>query len=297
MQAQALQGLGVRPPRLALLAHRATPTNHALVAAWRASGLEAGLMSPREALACLHAGDLALGRLDVRPSFDGVEDGLWHLRRLERAGVRVINRAPALLAAHDKLATARALERAALPHPETAHVEADRPTSPLSPPVVLKPRFGSWGGDVVLCETRRALRRNLARLGARGWFGKHGVLVQEFVPPQLHDLRVVVAGGHVVGAVRRVRAPGEWRTNISLGASRVPVEPSARACALALAAMAALGLDLAGVDLLPTASGDYVVLEINGAVDFTRSYLRAADIFQVAATALLAGRGRIQALA
>jgi glutathione synthase/RimK-type ligase-like ATP-grasp enzyme len=91
--------------------------------------------------------------------------------------------------------------------------------------------------------------------------------------------------------MRRVPAPGEWRTNVALGASRVPVEPPARATALALAATAALGLDLAGVDLLPTRSGDYVVLEVNGAVDFTRGYLRGADVFELALASLL-GAGR-----
>jgi glutathione synthase/RimK-type ligase-like ATP-grasp enzyme len=57
---------------------------------------------------------------------------------------------------------------------------------------------------------------------------------------------------------------------------------------LALAATAALGLDLAGVDLLPTETGDEVVLEVNGAVEFTRAYLRGADVFTVALSALLA---------
>jgi RimK family alpha-L-glutamate ligase len=280
--------------RLGLIGYRPTPTNRALVAACRRLGLEAALLSPGDALASLRPNDVAIGRLDVRPTFDGVEDGLWHLRRLERAGIHLLNPAGPLLAAHDKLATTLALERAGLPHPATRHLEPGQALTEVEFPVVLKPRFGSWGGDVVLCEDESALRRGLAELRQRTWFRRHGVLVQSFVPSPGYDLRLVVAGRQVIGAVRRVPAPGEWRSNVMLGASRVPLDPPARACGLALAATAALGLDLAGVDLLPTATGDEVVLEVNGAVEFTRAYLRGADVFTVALTALLGHVGKAQ---
>ncbi len=87
------------------------------------------------------------------------------------------------------------------------------------------------------------------------------------MPPLGWDLRVVVAGGRVVGAARRVAAPGEWRTNVALGgrSETAPAPPLARA--LAVAAADAICADLVGVDLLPTADG-YVIAELNGAVDF-----------------------------
>ena len=65
--------------------------------------------------------------------------------------MRVLNGPEGLLAAHDKLQTARALERAGLPHPATRHVTDLSELSALELPLVLKPRFGSWGRDVVLC--------------------------------------------------------------------------------------------------------------------------------------------------
>ena len=106
---------------------------------------------------------------------------------------------------------------------------------------------------------------------SRPWFQRYGALVQELVPPAGYDLRLIVAGGDVVGAVRRDAAPGEWRTNVSLGGSRRRARPSASAAALGIAAAAAIGADLVGIDLLPPGDS-YTVIELNGAVDFDRSY-------------------------
>ncbi len=120
----------------------------------------------------------------------------------------------------------------------------------------------------------------------RPWFQRHGALVQELIPPVGHDLRLVVAAGVVIGATRRIAAPGEWRTNVSLGATRSPTRPTAAACALGIAAAAAINADLVGIDLLPTEEG-YSVIELNGAVDFDASYaLPGHDVFRDAADAL-----------
>ena len=191
------------------------------------------LYSPEQAVAQLRHGDAALGRLDVLPTLDGVEDGLWALGSLAAGGIRTLNRAGALLAAHDKLLTARLLLRAGLPHPRTRLLSPGGPLPELRLPVVVKPRFGSWGTDVVRCADLAALRRHVRELELRPWYRAHGALVQELVPPQGSDLRIVVAGGAVVGAIERVASKGEWRTNVALGAERRPVEPPSFACMLA----------------------------------------------------------------
>jgi glutathione synthase/RimK-type ligase-like ATP-grasp enzyme len=120
------------------------------------------------------------------------------------------------------------------------------------------------------------------------WFRRQGALVQALIPPQGYDLRIVVAGGEVVGAVERRARRGEWRTNVALGGRRRPVEPEPGARLVALTAASAVGADLVGVDLLPGPSGGYVALEVNGAVDFTPEYaLDGSDVFEDAAAALL----------
>ena len=95
-----------------------------------------------------------------------------------------------------------------MPHPRTAHVVSARAGTTLEPPVVVKPRFGSWGRDVLLCEDRAQVTAALEELSTRPWFRRQGVLVQELVPPLGHDLRIVVAAGQIVGAVRRISPPG-----------------------------------------------------------------------------------------
>jgi RimK family alpha-L-glutamate ligase len=270
--------------QVAIVAHHRTSTNLALASA--RPGLR--ILEPAIAARTFGEGDVAIGRLDVAESLGGIEAGLWELARLDGAGVRVLNRPRTLVAAHDKLATSRALWDAGIAHPRTAHVTAPSDSVPLDPPVVVKPRFGSWGLDVVLCEDAAALRRHLFAIADRPWFASQGALVQELIPPRGHDLRLVVAGGAVVGAIRRVAPPGEWRTNVALGAVREPVEPTAEACELAIRAAAAVEGDLVGVDLLPRPDGEFVVIEINGAVEYNAAYsLHGADVFRRTVDALL----------
>jgi RimK family alpha-L-glutamate ligase len=273
--------------RFAVVAHRSSETNVALVRAAQRIGLDAGLLEPRQALLSLEPGDVALARLDVREGLDGIESGTPELERLAEAGVEVLNPPRALFAAHDKLLTARALRSAALPHPHTSLIAAGIPAPAPELPLVLKPRFGSWGRDVVLCRTADELDAALENIAFRDWFQEHGVLAQELVPPQGWDLRVLVAGGRPVGGAKRVAAPGEWRTNVSLGGRSEPAAPPPLALSLALQAAAAIGADLVGVDLLPTRSG-FVVAELNGAVDFRASYaLGLESVYSVAVEALL----------
>jgi RimK family alpha-L-glutamate ligase len=175
---------------------------------------------------------------------------------------------------------------AGLPHPKTVHLPHAESPIGLPLPFVLKPRYGSWGVDVFLCETKSALEVVLEEIRDRPWFIRHGALLQELVPSTGRDTRVLVAGGRVVGAVQRVAALGEWRTNVALGATREPVTPSPEACRLAIAAANAIGAHFVGVDLLPH-DGGYVVLEINGAVEFDNGYdLAGQDVYAEIASAL-----------
>ena len=273
------------PGRVAVIGFQ-QEANVLLAAAWPLRSIDAELLQPERALEVLGPGDTAVLRLDVLRTLDGVEPGLGLVDELSRRGVRVLNRPSALLAAHDKLRTARALVAAGVPHPRTVHVPARDVNPALLPPVVVKPRFGSWGADIYRCETADELDRVLDSVRSRSWFRRHGALVQQLLPPQGYDLRLLVAAGRVVGAAERVASPGEWRTNVALGGTRRRATPTAAACALGVRAVAACGLDLAGVDLHPVGN-THVVLEVNGAMEFNGDYdLPGEDVYDAAASAL-----------
>jgi RimK family alpha-L-glutamate ligase len=272
--------------KFAVVAHRRSATNNALVASGRALGFDSELVDPHRALSLLVPGDIALARLDVREGLDGIERGTGELERLAAGGVDVRNPPGTLVVAHDKLLTARALRLAGLPHPHSTLLSPALPAAVPELPVVLKPRFGSWGRDVERCTTADELDAALVRLQRKAWFVEHGALAQELVEPKGWDLRVVVAGGRVVGAACRIARKGEWRTNAALGARVEAVDPPPLARALALAAAEATRADLVGVDLLPTGNG-FVILELNGAVDFRPVYAPARDVFADAVAALL----------
>jgi [lysine-biosynthesis-protein LysW]--L-2-aminoadipate ligase len=271
-------------PMVAVVGGAANPTNLDLVRKWQALGIDACLLSGAEARNELRPGDIAVGRLDVLRTLDGIEDGLLELLELRADGVRVVNSARALLNAHDKLRTAERLATAGIPHVPTQHVRELQEVE-LRPPLVVKPRFGSWGADVFCCDDGEALSTVFAEIAGRDWFKKHGAIVQPLIAPVGRDLRIIVAGRLVVGAESCVSAPGEWRTNVGLGGTRLPTAAWSAPSELALAAASAVDADLVGVDLLPSSDG-YLVLEVNGAVEFDGTYSVGGDLYEQAADAL-----------
>jgi RimK family alpha-L-glutamate ligase len=282
-------------PTVFIAGSTASTTNERLRQACAATGAHSLVASTEIAAELARPGDVVVGRLDVRPTLDGIQPGLGRLLQLRSVGIRVVNDANALVATHDKLATMLLLHAAELPHPRGAHVLSAEACPDFAPPYVVKPRFGSWGRDVHRCESRADLRAHLWALNHRPWFRRQGALVQELIPPRGFDLRLVVSGGALVGAIERVAAPGEWRTNIALGGSRRHAEPSDVACALAIEAARAVGGDLVGVDLLPGDNG-WQLIEVNGAVDFTDDYaLDDRDVFTRAVEPFVPGSG-IEAL-
>lgn len=270
--------------RIAVVGTRANESNEALVGAWRGFGLDCELAAAHDTLSGGY--DVAVGRLDVLPTLDGVEPGLLELLWFERRGGRVHNSALSLLRTHDKLRTAAALARAGLPHPRTVHLRPGAFAPLPDAPLVLKPRFGSWGRDVRLCTTAADFETAIGELSGRPWYRRHGVLVQEAIPSPGRDLRLLVAGGRIVGAIERHAAAGEWRTNLSVGGTKRSAHPSSAARALATSAAAAVGADFVGVDLLPLANGAYTIIELNGAVDFDDAYGNGSDVFEAVAGAL-----------
>lgn len=189
--------------------------------------------------------------------------------QLETMGVAVVNRAEAILRARDKLRSLQCLSAAGLPLPRTVAIsgpaELDRVLDRVGgPPVVLKLLQGTQGVGVILAETRSAAEATLETLWALG----ESVLVQEFVVESKgRDVRVLVVGGEVVAAMRRTAREGEWRSNLHRGGGAAAVDLEPAYGRTAVEAVRAVGLGVAGVDLLETRDGPRV-MEVNASPGF-----------------------------
>jgi ribosomal protein S6--L-glutamate ligase len=183
------------------------------------------------------------------------------LARYEAAGGIVINPARAIEAAVDKFLTTAKLQAAGLLSPRTICCqtadEAMLAFEQLGRDVVLKPLFVSEGRGITrLNDENLALRafKMLAQLGAV-------LYLQEFIPHEGHDIRLLVIGDRILGMRRQNKL--DWRTNISRGATAEPFTPDDSLIEIARRAAAAVHAPLAGVDLLPGNDGRLYTIEVN----------------------------------
>jgi ribosomal protein S6--L-glutamate ligase len=125
--------------------------------------------------------------------------------------------------------------------------------------MIIKLLEGTQGLGVVLAETKNAANSVLEAfngLGAR-------VIAQEFIKEAGGaDIRAFVVDGQIVGAMKRQGKEGEFRSNLHRGGSATIIELTDEEERTALKAAKAMGLGVAGVDMLQSEKGP-LVLEVN----------------------------------
>lgn len=217
-------------------------------------------------------------------SFEQVTRRLALLHALQALGVPVYNDARAIERSADKGMCSLLLHAAGIASPPTwvteSLAQAQRIVmreSAAGHALVLKPLFGSqgkglrrvgWvdGRQVPLLRVQPpgAGRRGGAKAGA-ALPGGVGYL-QRYLAPHTrpgYDWRVLVIGGRARAAMRRVS--GHWIHNIAQGAVATACLLTPELARLSERATQALGLDYAGVDLMPdTRTGEAQVIEVNG---------------------------------
>lgn len=203
---------------------------------------------------------------------------LYAASALEAVGVTVVNTAAATHLSGDKWHTSAALLAHGLPTPATAlAVTPDAALKALEEigyPAVIKPLVGSWGRLVTRVTDRSMASVVLEHIAALPSPQSHVVYLQELVPKADHDIRVIVIAGEAIGATHR--RGEEWRTNVARGAVSEFRPLDSDIAGLAVAAAAAVGTDIAGVDLIEDKEGRLTVLEVNDRVEF-RGFQQAHD--------------------
>ncbi len=122
-------------------------------------------------------------------------------------------------------------------------------------PLVAKRIFGSQGLAVHLVNNLEDIQRLLAE------YGRGRLLLQPFVQSDF-DLRIIVIGKKVLGAMKRIHPQNDFRNNYSLGGSVENFPLSDEIINISVKAAEVLGMDFCGVDLI-IENGQYKVLEVN----------------------------------
>jgi ribosomal protein S6--L-glutamate ligase len=223
-------------------------------------------LDPRNPEVHYRGGDV-LGSVDaviprIRPSVTFF--GCAVTRQFESMGVQVLNNAQAIAVSRDKLFASQEFVRAGLNMPVTGFADSPRDTADLirmvgGAPLIVKLLQGAQGKGVVLAETQKAAESVINALQSLD----ANLLVQEFIKEAGGtDLRCFVVGGKVVAAIERRAAEGEYRANLHQGGTARMVQLEAAEKQMAVKACKALGLDVAGVDILRSDRGP-LLLEVN----------------------------------
>ena len=186
------------------------------------------------------------------------------LRQFEMMGVFPLNESIAIARSRDKLRSLQLLSRKGVSLPVTGFAHSPSDTNDLiqmvgGAPLVVKLLEGTQGIGVVLAETNAAAE---SVIKAFKGLNAH-ILVQEYIAEARgSDIRCLVVGGKVVGAMQRTAKEGEFRANLHQGGTAKVIKITPEERSMAVRATKIMGLNVAGVDLIRSKHGS-LVLEIN----------------------------------
>jgi RimK family alpha-L-glutamate ligase len=201
------------------------------------------------------------------------------LRQFERMNVPTLPNSASIEASKDKMYANQILAQAGLPIPKTMLTrfpcKAELVEKVVGFPCVLKVVTGSHGKGVYLCENAKQFE-DLSELVSSIDF-KASMIIQEYIShSEGRDLRVIVIGGRVVGAMQRKSTDGSFKANISRGGQGEAYDVDDEMEMLSIQVAKVLDLDIAGVDLLFHPDG-YRICEANSSPGF-KGFEKALDI-------------------
>ena len=188
------------------------------------------------------------------------------LRAIEEYEVRLINSRESLELASDKLLTSILLEKHNIPTPKTIVCEDPNEAlasfEELGKDVILKPLFGSKGIGMSRLNDRGFAENVIYKLSHLNEI----FYLQEFIEHNNRDIRVLVIDDKAIAGMYRVS--DNWKTNIHAGARVEPIELTSELKSLAIKAAKAVKTEIAGVDIVESENG-YYVIEVNSIPGFT----------------------------
>lgn len=196
------------------------------------------------------------------------------LRQLEMAYSRTffMNRSIAIMRSRDKLRSTQLLARAGVAIPKTVFSRNETDIDVLldeigGTPAIIKLARGTHGNGVVLAETKKAATSVLQAFYLTNSDGTN-VLLQEFIRESAGtDIRAFVVGSQVVASMKRQSLDGDFRSNLHKGGEGAIVKLTDAERKMCVRAARAMGLIVAGVDLMRSQRGP-LILEVNASPGF-----------------------------
>lgn len=204
------------------------------------------------------------------------------VRQLEMQGVYTVSGSLAIARSRDKLRSLQLLAKAGVGIPKTVvsrnSADIDNLLEKLGGmPVIIKLARGTHGNGVVLAETKKAAKSVLQAFYLTNEDGTN-VLLQEFVEESAGtDIRAFVVGGRVVASMKRQSLDDDFRSNLHKGGEGTKVKLTDEEKKMAVKAAKAMGLNIAGVDMMRSNRGP-LILEVNASPGFGIEKVTGRDV-------------------
>jgi len=204
------------------------------------------------------------------------------VRQLEMQGMYSVSSSIAINRSRDKLRSSQVLARAGVGIPKTVFSRNTTDIDDLldqvgGTPVIIKLASGTHGNGVVLAETKKAAKSVLQAFYLTNDDGTN-ILLQEFIKESAGtDIRAFVVGSRVVASMKRQSLDDDFRSNLHKGGEGTPIKLTEEERKMAVKAAKAMGLNIAGVDMMRSERGP-LVLEVNASPGFGVEKVTGRDV-------------------
>lgn len=208
--------------------------------------------------------------------------GTTIVRQMEMRGMYTASSSLAINRSRDKLRSLQILAKAGVGIPKTVVSRNSTDIDDLleklgGMPVIIKLARGTHGNGVVLAETKKAAKSVLQAFYLTNEDGTN-ILLQEFIKESAGtDIRAFVVGGRVVASMQRQSLDDDFRSNLHKGGEGKSIKLTDEEKKMAIKAAKAMGLNIAGVDLMRSERGP-LILEVNASPGFGIEKVTGRDV-------------------